>query len=460
MVGGGEITIDDECLRVRGRGLFGLRRKEARVPRASVCNVVCAKKVVRLTVPEAPSTRRTLTFTARTTAEADRVTALLPATRSPRFAQEQTERESFQRSLASLNPRTWVTYALLALNVCAFIATLVGGVDALQPDSGSMVPWGTNFGPYTLDGQWWRLLSSMFLHFGVLHLALNMLGLWSLGVLTERLYGSAAYFLIYLLAGLSGSLASLWWHPLLNSAGASGAIFGVLGALLAFMVNPRTRIPAHIASAQRNSALAFIGYNLLNGATHAGIDNAAHIGGLLAGVTMGWLLARPLDARARSDGGRRVALGALLGAIVLAAPLWRMAYPPHLDPAERVFRHEFLAFERGNLAALQAQAQLDRLRANKQLDVTDLDRHIEQDLEPRWLGLSQRWEKTSLPQDSPLEPLRATVIEYLRDQQTALLSYVDANRNHAPEAALQARQAFTRADERAATINTLSKTLY
>ena len=175
-----------------------------------------------------------------------------------------------------------------------------------------LLRWRSNFGPATLEGQWWRLFTATFLHFGLVHLLFNMLGLWSLGSLTERLFGWRSFLIIYLASGLCASLASLWWHPLLNSAGASGAIFGVLGALLAFMVNPRTRIAPHIAKAQRNSALIFIAYNLLNGATHVGIDNAAHVGGLLAGFMLGWALALPLDTEVRATHRRRLALTAVV----------------------------------------------------------------------------------------------------------------------------------------------------
>jgi rhomboid protease GluP len=83
-----------------------------------------------------------------------------------------------------------------------------------------------------------------------------------MGQLTEKLYGSAYFLVSYFFAGLCGSLSSLYWHPNLNSAGASGAIFGVLGGLIAFMVNPKTRIPASIAAVHRKSAVVFIFYNL------------------------------------------------------------------------------------------------------------------------------------------------------------------------------------------------------
>jgi rhomboid protease GluP len=172
-----------------------------------------------------------------------------------------------------------------------------------------------------LKGEWWRLFTAMFLHFGLIHLAFNMWVLWSLGQLTERLFGSAYFLVLYLFSGLCGSLGSLYWHPDVNSAGASGAIFGVMGGLFALMVKPATRIPPSIAVAQRNSALIFIAYNLFNG-LRPGIDNAAHIGGLLGGFAMGWALARPVDVEARQDPLPRLAVAAAIGATVLVALAW------------------------------------------------------------------------------------------------------------------------------------------
>jgi hypothetical protein len=145
-----------------------------------------------------------------------------------------------------------------------------------------------------MSGQWWRLVTSMFLHFGVMHLAFNMLALWVFGVLAERLFGNVRFLAIYLIAGIAGSVTSFLWHPVVNGAGASGAIFGVLGALLAFFLRGEEGVPKSVLRAQRNSAALYIAYSLLNGA-RMGIDNAAHLGGLLAGMLLGYLLSRPLS---------------------------------------------------------------------------------------------------------------------------------------------------------------------
>jgi rhomboid protease GluP len=180
------------------------------------------------------------------------------------------------------------------------------------------VRWGSNYGPLTTNGQWWRLLTNTFVHFGLLHIAFNMWALYLSGRTVERLLGSTRFVLLYLFAGIAASMTSLLWNPMVNSAGASGAIFGVFGRMLAFVLNPRNAVPQSVMVEHRNSTLAFAGYSLFYGMVHSGIDNAAHIGGLVAGLAMGFLLARPLTSEARrapKPMGLAVALG--VGVIAL-----------------------------------------------------------------------------------------------------------------------------------------------
>jgi rhomboid protease GluP len=146
---------------------------------------------------------------------------------------------------------------------------------------------GANFGPKTANGQWWRLLTSTFIHIGFIHLLFNMWALWGAGLLVERLLGNTGFALVYLLSGLFGSLASCFWHPLLVCAGASGAVFGVYGALLGFVGRQRVSIPMQALSQLGKSSLAFLGYNLFYGLTVPNIDMAAHLGGLTAGFLCG-----------------------------------------------------------------------------------------------------------------------------------------------------------------------------
>src|SRR2546430_2092972 len=120
-------------------------------------------------------------------------------------------------------PRPIITRLLVGLNVAVFIATAVAGVSVIDPSGEALLRWGADFGPRTLSGEPWRLLTSTFLHFGIIHLALNMWCLWALGTLAEPLFGWPAFLLLYLLSGLGGSVLSMLGHPLAGGAGGSGA---------------------------------------------------------------------------------------------------------------------------------------------------------------------------------------------------------------------------------------------
>lgn len=178
-----------------------------------------------------------------------------------------------------------ITPLLLDLNLFIFIMMGIGGVNMISPDQESLLHWGANFRPLTMEGQWWRLLTCCFLHIGIVHLLLNMYALLFIGYLLEPLLGSLKFIVAYLLSGIMASITSLWWHNLSISAGASGAIFGMYGVYLALLT---TNL---IEKSERKTLLISIGifvtYNLLNGLNGA-VDNAAHLGGLLSGFIIGY----------------------------------------------------------------------------------------------------------------------------------------------------------------------------
>ena len=185
-----------------------------------------------------------------------------------------------------------VTQLIFGINIAVFIGMTLSGASPLGPSGQTLLDWGANFGPYTLGTQPWRLLTSVFVHIGFLHLAFNLWCLWSLGEMAETLYGHTTFACIYLLCGVSGSLASLWWHsyPTL-SAGASGAIFGLAGAVIASMKLGAVRSVGFCPRTMQ-SLVAFVGYNVAFGLISGTIDNAAHFGGLVAGVVLGGLMAK------------------------------------------------------------------------------------------------------------------------------------------------------------------------
>jgi membrane associated rhomboid family serine protease/Flp pilus assembly protein TadD len=181
-----------------------------------------------------------------------------------------------------------VTQALLGLNIAVFVAQAMLG-DAAHATG---VQAGANYGPLTLGGEPWRLVTSMFLHGGLMHIFFNMWCLWDLGGLCESLYGHATFAAVYMISGVAASLASVWWHPATPSVGASGAIFGIVGALIASYYLGEFSMPRFAVAGHLRSVLIFAGYALIFGTMSGRTDNAAHLGGLVAGLAFGAVIAR------------------------------------------------------------------------------------------------------------------------------------------------------------------------
>lgn len=131
----------------------------------------------------------------------------------------------FNQRLNNISPSTPITYFLVTLNIGIFVLMALNGYGLLNVNPAIAVDWGANFGPMTLNGEWWRLLTSTFIHFGLVHIAFNMYVLFTSGRMIERIFGSSHFLLLYLFSGLTGSMTSLLFNPYVNSAGASGAIF-------------------------------------------------------------------------------------------------------------------------------------------------------------------------------------------------------------------------------------------
>ena len=197
--------------------------------------------------------------------------------------------------------KPYLTYALLAINVVMFgLVELAGGTE--DPDV--LLDFGAMFGPFISEGEYWRLFTAMFLHSGFMHLGFNALGLFIFGHIVERSYGHERFFLIYVLAGLAGSVTSYLFNPTAVAAGASGAIFGVVGALAAFLVVQRRTFGKHA----QNSLIGIgiiVAINIFIGLSTPGIDNWAHGGGLVAGFILGLTLS-PQYRQARTMFGYQV----------------------------------------------------------------------------------------------------------------------------------------------------------
>jgi membrane associated rhomboid family serine protease/Flp pilus assembly protein TadD len=211
-------------------------------------------------------------------------------------------------------PSFLITKILIGLNALVFVVMVLRGVSPFLPTPQQAIAFGADSGPLTLGGQWWRLVTSMFVHFGIVHIGLNMWCLWNLGRAAEQLMGRASYLLAYFVSGIFASIASVYWHPMGANAGASGAIFGMAGVLVSYVYLKKTPSHLQINSKMLGSLGTFIAYNLAFGAL-PGISNAAHIGGLVMGLAVG----AALPAAGASENARRTRLSivVILSAIAL-----------------------------------------------------------------------------------------------------------------------------------------------
>jgi rhomboid protease GluP len=199
-----------------------------------------------------------------------------------------------------------LTQIIFGVNAAVFLGMALAGSTIMDFPVRELVRWGANVGPLTLQGEWWRLLTCVFVHGGIIHIGFNMWCLWSLGALAESLYGRWTYLAIYLICGVGSSLTSVFWHPYVPSVGASGAIFGLAGALIAAFKLGEFSVPRAALSGTLRSLGVFVFYNLIFGAVIGTTDNAAHIGGLVTGLIVGALVA--LLAPLQEHAPRRVAL--------------------------------------------------------------------------------------------------------------------------------------------------------
>ncbi len=218
----------------------------------------------------------------------------------------------FYAQLKRVTPYAFVTPALVLINVGVFAAMIAGGVDLMSPSIEHLLSWGANFAPKTTGGEWWRLLTSNYVHIGIIHIAFNMWVLWDAGRLVERLLGNIGFIIMYILSGVFGSFTSILSNPMVVSAGASGAVFGVYGCLIGFLLMSRGSIPNKVLKGISSSALAFIAYNVFYAIGEEGIDMAAHIGGLATGFLCGVIMRLPLDL---GSAGRRWVRNGIVGGV-------------------------------------------------------------------------------------------------------------------------------------------------
>jgi rhomboid protease GluP len=276
-------------------------------------------------------------------AMADQARWMLPTLKqhSGRIFAEQEGLHDFHSALRTATRRAIVTPLLVVACVAVFAAMVVRGVSPTEPSIEALLDWGGNFGPYVaVDHEYWRLFTSMFLHVGFLHLLFNMWCLLAAGPMVERFFGNLGFAVIYVISGIGGALASTAFHPLLVSAGASGAIFGIFGALFGFLAVQHQTVPAALLKPLRASAGSFVAFNIVFGLMSPQIDNAAHLGGLATGFLCGLLLYRrlPIIPGQRGIARRVLATAGLSIGLVLAA--FTVADAVAVRPQIRAASHE------------------------------------------------------------------------------------------------------------------------
>lgn len=224
--------------------------------------------------------------------------------------------------------KPYATYAILAVCTGLFALQAVLGVNVLNPRAGDLVAWGASFGPLIKLGQWWRLVTNVFLHIGLIHLALNMYATRLLGRSLERFQGTWRTLVLFFFGGLAGSVVSLWWTPLAISAGASSGLFGIIGAMAALYARFWREMPAPMRKGIRSWLITVLAINAVFLLVPA-IDGAAHVGGLIGGFLMALALLRTPRADARPGPW---ALGA--AGVLLAATLALAAWATHRVPMD------------------------------------------------------------------------------------------------------------------------------
>ena len=234
-----------------------------------------------------------------------------------------------KESVPARPPRPLLTYALMAVNVAVWGFTTIAG----RGDPAALVRFGAKDDVLIWSGQYWRFLTPIFLHAGLIHLALNTYALYSLGVGVEYLYGRGRYLTIYLVAGVISTATSLIFSPSL-SVGASGAIFGLFGAFVYFALVNRRRIGRGVWSAIIPPLLVNLGFGL----AVPGIDNYAHLGGLIGGFGASHIVAPKKAGRLWPR-----ALTSILIAAVFVGAIALSLHPPRSK--------WFYDFEDGNRAA-------------------------------------------------------------------------------------------------------------
>jgi len=433
-VGSGNIRVGQATVEVEGRRLMFLLGlplvQNVTLDRERITNVETIANKVRLEYRETASGRsEALSFSVENEEVAAALAKLLPQSRASDFRPSLQAELHFDDDMLRRARSVPVTTALVLINVLVFLAMVASSAGS---STGQLqINWGSNFGPYTTDGEWWRVLTSLFVHFGIIHLAFNMWVLAGCGPLVERLYGSIRYLFVYLVAGTAGTLLSIWRHPSVNSAGASGAIFGVYGALLAAMLASGGHVPGSVVRPLRNSAIVFCVYALTAGLVSAGVDNAAHVGGLVSGFLVGLAI---FDGTPQRKGRwwrtSRLVGGVIVGAALLGAGGVLAESQASALGSDRLFWRTQHWIARNERNADRAWTEIILAANEGKLDDPGIAEAIQSRVLPVWREADRRLAAVSLRPGSPAKPALAHVKQVVEARVSAYSQCAEAARKH------------------------------
>ena len=278
--------------------------------------------------------------------------------------------------------RAVIAYSVFALNIIVFaLMAFAGGSYNEQ----TLLAFGVKSNFHIDMGENWRFVTPIFIHIGLLHLAFNSYALWIIGPHVEKLYGGPRFLLLYILTGIGGVWASYWYHPEVTSAGASGAIFGMFGVLLVFSLRHRKSVPAFFSRALGKGILLTVAINLAIGFMIPMIDNAAHLGGLVTGGLLAFVVpfARPGETErpffkvvqaalvilvavsffqvATHYAGPGLSIRNLMQGLGPSAGGSTGAFVNSVNRAQEAFEHSEMVLESGDLGGLpEVRRELDR----------------------------------------------------------------------------------------------------
>ena len=302
-------------------------------------------------------------------------------------------------------PGEWATVTILALNTLAFVICVIMNRSLFSFDPETMIRLGVDYGPRTTNGEWWRLLTAIFLHYGLIHFAMNMYVFFDIGRLIERFVGARAFLIVYLLAGLTGSLFSLAHHPQSAGAGASGAIFGLYGVLLALLVRHRKSFTPEGLRRLGKGALIFVVLNIAIASMIPFIDQTAHLGGLAGGFFFGWFLSLRIPGEPPQREGLSDFLIATGGLLLIALGASRL---PKISDFSRAY-DQFVRQVAG--VNIRLNALVKKGKDNRDLSSSEVVQELHDQILPRLrIGCEPLSNLSGL--DSRQEKVNALLVRY------------------------------------------------